>query len=612
MNSYQRTTEEMTCEAAQLLMVPVWARELGVSERQEESFSTHLNLCLACAREYEETKTLMDMLKINWGPISQKTARVLAAEDPAAPASGRQKWEERPSPVEFLQKNWRISGDMQTLTDDASPIGEKKESPKVFGHTRIAMQVASVAAAFFICLGIGLAFWANKGVHNQETVQQTFIQNQLIVPKIAITENGLAVSSSGLLTTDGTSMRELLINGRHRLVINRDTILSIDPLVKDEKLGCLIHLRSGQILAEVEHDGNPFEVLAPHGEAVITGTVFDVKVTEQETTLIVADGSVRFESSEGRVDVGAGFQSTSQAHSRPSSPTRCDAKSLLAWANGTETLAPIEKPLLDSDYAQLVETLPLPLAYPGRPIDLGLIDYEEWVASKRAWFAGQFPWIFELQEAIAMAEGYSLLAVTGAPPAHAPIPDYTELLLQTGDLWQIVYPHRFYKKIPIIRKESLTRVVRTYDLESAWLDQILSAAARRTDLSTARVFFGEEALNQWLSLAREVERDCNNPVRVDALCEYCLVNSEYVENSRILLWLCLKNGKYTVATNHETEILHRLQAQVAAAHTCKIAAWHLNQLKTRDDPTRERYYREILDAIVETIEHEKVIQALNY
>ena len=259
-------------------------------------------------------------------------------------------------------ESWLKTKHWMVLEANQRQQQQNQEDTRTIRIPQITIRTATIAAVILVCAGIGLAILPGQVCEEHDFVQQTNISDTLSLRDlegIPITENGVAVASSILLTTDSTTLRELLINDRHRLVINRDAILSIDRLAKDEKVGCSIPLRWGELLAEVNHDGNPFEVLAPHGKAVIKGTILDVSATRQETTLIAIEGSVRFESSEGRVDVGAGFQSTLQAHSRPSSPTRCDAQSLLAWATGTESNPVIQASPVDSEYAQFFETPPL-------------------------------------------------------------------------------------------------------------------------------------------------------------------------------------------------------------------------------------------------------------
>ena len=616
----------ITCEQADLLMVPVWKnRKDWVTRRESEAFNAHLHVCSFCAREFKETTRLMDFLQDNWTGIKGNSQNQSIPTESEAPE--KQEMQRTTPGFANIPEAW---ADFQRCCPEFSEVGLPSSNPSMFATQDAQIEETEMSritgcrglrgrggwlTGIAACLIIGGLIWMQfHGIAshlNQVPPAQSLIPDAgeiVYVKQVMPDGTNITLPTNGPITTSGNTFKRLRINENRQIVLNHHTALSIEPFKSNHLIGCVINLKAGRIQGHVEPDGNPFEVLTPQGKAVITGTIFDVSVTNKETTLIVADGSVRFESSEGSVDVGAGFQSTLQAQSRPSSPTRCDAKSLLAWANGNETHPAIEKSLVDSEYTQIVETLPLQLSYPGRPIDLESLDYEEWVESEREWFRGQFPWIFELQEALVEKAS---LAASHQSLATATVPDYPELLIEAGDIWQIVYPHRFYRQIPVFQKDNFSKVASSCGLDRSWLGRAPSEPARRTDPSDSQVFFGEEALKQWLSLAREVERDCDNQARVDELSEYCLVNSEYLENNRVLLWLSMQNNKFTVATEHETGILQLLQQQVVAAYSCKKAAWHLDQLKTKDSSTRKSYQREILDAIVEIIGYEEEIQVLN-
>jgi len=67
-------------------------------------------------------------------------------------------------------------------------------------------------------------------------------------------------------------------------------------------------------------------------------------------------------------------------------------------------------------------------------IDLEFLDYDEFVESKWKWVKRRFLWIFEPKKAL-NDKGIEI--------------DYPELLIKTGDIWQIVYPERAYRIIPV-------------------------------------------------------------------------------------------------------------------------------------------------------------------
>lgn len=482
--------------------------------------------------------------------------------------SCRQEYEETRKIVHLFQQYGQISEDTQALLDKAKLEEPGQKSVKVLRLSRISViKVASVAAAILICLSIVLAFWGNQGDQNRAIVQQRNAQNNLDALEISVTENGVTVSVSDLRTTESTQIREFLINNRHRLVMNRDTILSIKPLVRNEKLGCLIDLRSGQILSHVNHDGNPFEVHTPNCTAVITGTTFDIQVQDQTTSLIVSEGSVRFESEKGAQQVAAGQRSMVVAGGKPSIPESCQTSQLMAWATGKNVPPALVETIGGQKLPKLSDELLMSGFFPGQPIALESIDYDQWIEEKRAWFRGQFPWIFELQKTLNTDNRLPATSV-----------DYPELLLDSGYLWQIVYPHRFYKQIPVIQRDSLLKLVDGYQLDRTGLAQIISRS-RSTDRLTSQMSFGQDALNQWITQARVLETTCGEPDKLIELCEYSMAIAEYLENTRALAYLCLQNGTLSVASDRKQACLNLLQQQVVLLHAVRQMGQLLHQAK---------------------------------
>ena len=68
---------KMTCEEAQLLMVPMWAKMPGIISKEKMAFNAHVIVCPACSKEYKETKELMFLVKKHWGPVRTETRQLL-------------------------------------------------------------------------------------------------------------------------------------------------------------------------------------------------------------------------------------------------------------------------------------------------------------------------------------------------------------------------------------------------------------------------------------------------------------------------------------------------------------------------------------------------------
>ncbi len=67
----------MTCEEAQLLMVPMWAKMPGIANEEKMAFNVHLIICPTCTKEYDETKELISLVKKHWGSVSTETQQLL-------------------------------------------------------------------------------------------------------------------------------------------------------------------------------------------------------------------------------------------------------------------------------------------------------------------------------------------------------------------------------------------------------------------------------------------------------------------------------------------------------------------------------------------------------
>ncbi len=518
----------MDChKAKELIPFYLAPHESWLDPQDKPELVAHLAMCESCWKEYEETRRV----------------------------------------VRFYQKHGQISEETQGLIDKASQAEQKqaKERPKTIELSQITIRIAAIAAAIAICIGIWLLSQTQNDSKAEKVVKHVLSSIQEINPTVKVTENGVAMSTTDPITT-GSQIREFLINSKHRLVMDKNTKLSIRSLDQNGKSGSLVELYKGQILAHVEHDGNPFEVHSPHGKAIIVGTTFDIKVTDHEMNLVVAEGSVRFESPQGSVEVDGGYRSTVTTQAIPTGPAACNPQSLMAWAKGSDILTSLAGSLFDPQLTKQLTDLAdeLPLSYPEPPLDLNSLDYDSWVAEKRDWFKGQFPWIFLLHDEL-IKKGIDV--------------SYPELLIQTGDIWQIVYPQHFYKQIPIIQRDNLLKIVNVYQLNSIELDQIINAT-RSTNLSTLQMSFDQGALNQWLSLVRAVERSCDNIDKLNELRDYSVDISEYLENTRTLLWFGVHNDLIQIPIQHKQEFLSMLKHQALSANECKASVWSMNMSKS--------------------------------
>ena len=212
----------------------------------------------------------------------------------------------------------------------------KKIKPLSDAYLRIFVEW-SYAAAIFI--GIGVSIWWSLS-NSDRTVNFTshkieVMPTSSITVKLLSDKDKAGIPTNHEFKTSGNEFKTLIINDSHRIIndkhriimMNADTTLSIYPFTTNGSLGCTVKLSSGRIYSYVEHNGGPFIVETPHGRAVITGTTFDMSVTDNSTTLVVSEGSIQFESEKGTVTVGTGQISEIIGRSAPTKPVLTEDKS---------------------------------------------------------------------------------------------------------------------------------------------------------------------------------------------------------------------------------------------------------------------------------------------
>jgi hypothetical protein len=458
---------------------------------------------------------------------------------------------------------------------DLARFEERRKRLQVF------RRVVAVAASLIVGISILLVYSLLKPESSRDSVGE--LVSSAAEPSIKVemvSPNGRIEIPAGEQVASVDSLKTLVIDDKHRMVMDAGTSLSVRPLTADGRLGCTVNLSQGRIHAHVEHDGNPFVVATAHGRAIITGTTFDVKATDNNTALVVADGSVRFESGKGAVDVETGQISEIAGNSAPTRPVPCNTAELTAWATAYElkpALAKIQSISHDYDLADLWLS-----ATSGTP-ELAAIDYEDWIEEKRPWFKREFPQIFQLQEALAK-EGIDT--------------DYPDLLLLSGDIWQFVYPEASHQQISILRVDSLLKTASRYGFDERWLlDNIPSVKSEigNSPDATGR-FIGQEAFEHWADCFEQL-RKSQKPSDSGTLL-YSLHASVYLANTRTLVWLSLMNGKIDVPQVDKAGVMALLETEVNTANGLTGRVIRLFAL-SGELPCDES--RRLLDGVVEDI-----------
>ena len=431
----------MNCEEVKVLSIAGILGDLDPDSEQYHRLESHLTFCQACAEEYKSSEWAIRFIEQH----NAVFAEVLRTPE-----------EKKVAEQKEVKRSWeRIEARLDELEAQ-----EREEKQAKF--RRLLVRLSAAAA----CLIIGISIFLVFSIYSRPQItRKPASQSVLLAPKPSIrielvSRNGKIRIPPGQQIASTNELATLVIDGRHRMMMNANTSLSLEPLIEHGNIGCLVKLDSGQIYTQFEHDGNPFVVETTHGKAVITGTVFDIKTSDTTTTLLVSEGSVRFESEEGGLEVKAGYISQIVAGSAPTTPTACDTVELTSWATYHQIETVLEK--LDPDsHVSAQDLTDSWLAVTSEPVGLNSIDYEEWVEKKRDWFRGKFPWIFELKEAL-VKEGIEV--------------DYPELLIQSGDIWQFVYPGASPSRISVVGSASLLKVASLHGFSEQWLFKNVPAA----------------------------------------------------------------------------------------------------------------------------------------
>jgi len=503
----------MECKEAQILLAPHIMGDLPPDSGRFDELEVHLLSCRECSKEYEGIKKTIKF-------IEEHRPDFAAAFD----AIDRQKAAER----QEIERGWKC---IEAALDELE-ARKTKEKPAV-SHN-LLVRISAVAA----CLAIGISIWLVLSIYPGSPPPQVRSLPKPSVTIELISQNDNILIPPGRRITSNNQLKTLVINRKHRLTMNTGSLLTIDPLVENGNIGCLVKLLTGQVYANVEHDGNPFVVETAHAKAVITGTAFDVKVTDDITTLAVTEGTVRFESQKAVVEVPAGRSSKIIAQSAPTKPILCNTAELIAWASDQETIPPLARAKSDT------EPWDLPLLLGQEPVVLDRTDYDSWVSWKRDWFRRQFTQVFQLKNALAH-EGIEV--------------DYPQLLIQSPSLWQFIFLEKHLAQFSFINPDTLIKMASHYGFDRRWLLKNVVVTEYETKATPTAL----KAFDQWLQYLDKAEN------LTPSAAIYSYRAAVYLAETRSLLWFAVKAGAYDLTQNQRTEILTLLQQQVTAAYKCQ-------------------------------------------
>jgi len=498
--------------------------------------------------------------------------------------------------IDFLKENKDIFAEAFQEADRKEAQKSKKKKTKFYfinqDRTRRPNFIANInaaAACLFVCL-IGWVIFScltKSQVFPEKHSSEHFtkaIQPSVQIEDISDGDKVLLASSRDIITTD--HFKTLLINEKHRLIMNENTSLTIESLVSNENIGCILTLASGRIYTHVEHDGNPFVVETTNGQAIITGTTFDIEANESKMKLIVTEGTVNFKSPQGSVNVSSGHFSEISSKSMPTQPGLCDAKHLTAWATGYELKSALEKIESITDSVDISD---LWLTANSGPIDLDEIHYETWIEQKRDWFEKEFPSIFKLQDIL-------LLEGTLAP--------YQELLFTSGIVWDFKYSHVTNRQFSFITPDSLMRIASSYDVDKNLLLKNMPSIKEQKG-----IFSGGEAYQKLIGQF-ELAQKSKESLDSDLLL-YSLLASTYLANTRTLIWLYIANESTELTSKDKAELLSLLQSEVN--ETGKIKEYMIRLFTISKNCSCEEFsvlIDKVIDSLVEIKEIEEKITEL--
>lgn len=545
---------EIDCKQAKILITPYILGDLEPGSEELVNLGKHLNSCESCRRELQECQETVSFIQDHKAQFAQAFETL---EEPVAVSQADH------------ERSWRgIEAKLDQFED------EQIEVKRLRTH-RIIWQVVTAAACLAIGIVVLFAFCKNQSQQKGETTNgiSPIIAQSVKIEQILDDGGKLSITTGQNIETRAGEQKTLVINGKHRLLMNSSTNLTIDPLLQDNRYGCIVNLASGEIFANVKHDGKSFIVDTPNGRAVITGTSFDVQATGTSTTLVVSEGAVQFESEKGAVIVNSGYISTIFTDSAPSKPTSCDTNKVAAWAfdYNVNTAIAKAKTFVDDSHS-LSDLDPTVLS---AQLDLETIDFADWIKQKRPWFHREFPWIFQLKEALAK-EGIET--------------DYPQLLMQSVDIWMFNYPPFSSTRITTPDRKAIVKVVAQYGFNEQWFDTKIS---RLMSDATGTENIGLKAFEKWAELFRKAGdsyAEVDGPTLLNSIHA-----SVYLANTRILTWLCISNGKYEIPARDKAKLLSQLETQYQEAH--KLTNTLIRLLAEGQGCPCERYSQLLKNAI---------------
>ena len=487
----------------------------ALSREEREGFEQHLRACPACAAEYEEDKQLTPLLKQYWSIKKAHEGHSISGE------------RYRPMTIE---ESWEDLKRRCPSLAEACRRDERKRKLR-----RFVWRIGSIAAAACIVIAIGVSWFMHKGDSGQSQPSIAVNAGSPAVFAELVTPEGRKPLALNQPITTGDQPQEILLGGKHRVVMNRNTkaTFTLEPRRTEGpyagKIPYEIQLAQGELYVEVE-PGNPFTVKTANARLDITGTEFNVETDGDKTELTLLKGSIRFSAldhPQEPVSVTTGYASIVTGRRAPTAPTPADAVAAVAWARDEVLHNAIAsmKGEIDPDI-QALSAMCMGALRHSSLSDLDKLDYEKWRDERR-------------QNRLA------LTALAALPKDKAVNADWIEILMISGDIWQFHYDPKLPSQ-PFIKLQpaAIARLARHYSLDEKEILKALSLP--ESALATMPVQDGvpgqryAQALRRWHDAILAAETQ-NNPKASDSLKSFSFNASMYLSETRIAAYLWVKN-----------------------------------------------------------------------
>ena len=210
------TDNKMTCYQAKLLMWPYAGNDSNVTAEEHLAFEYHLHCCSECAKEYEESKRILDLLKRY---CSEKRENQVLSKD-------INRSYKHPMTVE------------EGLQDLCRRCPDLARNPKLKKYLPWFYKICPAV----VCIVISIFTWMTFSIYlKPQVAPKPTAQQFAFAPKSSVkielaSETGDIFIPANHQITSGDELKKLIINDKHRIVMNVNTTLAVKPLIENNHI----------------------------------------------------------------------------------------------------------------------------------------------------------------------------------------------------------------------------------------------------------------------------------------------------------------------------------------------------------------------------------------